>query len=163
MANEFVTKSVDALWDSWLNNFKTLQQVQAEAEKKTLEAFNVQQQFVEKSVAAFSAVEEQSKKFAEQLQQTVKINSTQYPQQEQLAKWFEAVQQITEQAQQFAWKPNATLVDTLTETQKHWEETVKAVFAQQQEKREEVLMKIEELTTQLKESQKQLLSQVGVK
>ena len=163
MTNEFVAKSVDMLWDSWLTNFKTLQQVQAEAEKKTLEAFNVQQQLVEKSVAAFSAVEEQSKQFTEQLQQTVKASTAQLPQQEPLVKWFEAVEQITTQAQQFTWKPNELLVSTLTETQKQWEETVKTAFSQQQEKRTEVLTKIEELAEQLKESQKQLLSQVGLK
>ncbi|MEE1130617.1 MAG: PhaP protein, partial [Caryophanon sp.] len=72
MANEFVTKSVDALWDNWLNGFKSLQQVQVEAEKKTLEALEVQQQLVEKTVQSLAAVEAQSKQFAEQWQQTVK-------------------------------------------------------------------------------------------
>lgn len=160
MSNEFVTKSVDALWDSWLKGFKSLQQVQVEAEKKTLEALEVQQQLVEKTVQSLSAVEAQSKQFAEQWQQSVKASAAQLPTQPQFTQWFETVQQITEQTQQFAWKPNSIFSDTLTQTQAQWNETVKDALDQQQEKREEVLTKIEELTEQLKDSHKRLLSAV---
>ncbi|OCS85547.1 hypothetical protein [Caryophanon latum] len=160
MANEFVTKSVDALWDNWLNGFKSLQQVQVEAEKKTLEALEVQQQLVEKTVQSLAAVEAQSKQFAEQWQQTVKASTAQLPAQPQFAQWLETVQQITEQTQQFAWKPNSIFADTLTQTQTQWNDTVKSALEQQQEKREEVLTKIEELTVQLKDSQKRLLDSI---
>ena len=160
MTNEFVTKSVDVLWDSWLNGFKSLQQVQVEAEKKTLEALEVQQQLVEKTVQNLAAVEAQSKQFAEQWQQNVKAGAAQLPVQPQFTQWFETVQQITEQTQQFAWKPNAILTDTLTQTQTQWNDTVKDALEKQQEKREEVITKIEELTEQLKDSHKRLLSAI---
>ncbi|MEE1129999.1 MAG: PhaP protein, partial [Caryophanon sp.] len=87
-------------------------------------------------------------------------SSAQLPAQPQFAQWFETVQQITEQTQQFAWKPNSIFADTLTQTQTQWNETVKSALEQQQEKREEVLTKIEELTVQLKDSQKRLLDSI---
>ena len=157
MANEFVLKSVDVLWDGWLNGFKTLQQVQEEVEKKTLETLAAQQQLLEKTNETYVTLEEQAKKFSDEWQLSLKSNVAKLPNQSQLQTWLESVQELTEKTQSFVWKPNHILFDLTSNAQSQWEEAVKTAFSQQQEKRKEAIVKIEEIAQQLKENHKQLV------
>lgn len=157
MSNEFVTKNVDVLWDSWLNSFKTLQKVQEDVEKKTVEALTAQQQLVGQTITAYSNLEEQSKQFSSNLQQNLKNSVTALPNQEYFTQWLDNVQEITEKTQSLLLNPNAVILDVVTSSQAQLDLTVKTALSQQKEKREETIAKIEELTEQLKESHKQLV------
>ncbi len=160
MANEFVSKSIDVLWDGWLNSFKTIQKVQEEVEKKTVEALDAQQQLVDRTVSALQSIEEQSKKVSAEWQENVKKSAAQSPNQAQFDKWFDSIKQIADQTQELAWKPNHILLDLAANSQTQIHSTITSALEQQQQKRDEAISKIEELTQQLKESHKQL---VGIK
>lgn len=155
MATEQVSKSVDLLWDSWLNSFKSIQQLQDDVEKKTLEAFNYQKEFLESTVTALNSFEVESKKATKELQEKVQQSSE--IQSEQFSKWLGSVQEITEKAQSFAWKPSTTFFDVIAQTQNQLESTVKSALEQQKQERTQTFDKIEELSEQLKETQKSLL------
>jgi len=62
MAKEQIAKGVDLVWDSWVNSLKTIEKVQEDFEKRALQAFNVQKEFIESSVNAINAIEEEAKK-----------------------------------------------------------------------------------------------------
>lgn len=161
MAKEQVAKSVDILWDGWVNSLKSFQQLQDEVEKKTLQAFNYQKEIIDTTSSALHSIEEESKKATKEWQERVQntlneINNN--GQLEQVSKWFESVQEITERAQDLAWKPSNTAFDVFTNTQSQWENTVKSALEQQKQEREETLKKLEELAEQLRDTHKRLLA-----
>lgn len=161
MVKEQVTKSVDFLWDGWLNNLKSFQQLQDDVEKKSLQAFTYQKELLDTTVNAITSIEEESKKATKEWQEKVQKSITDLDsngQFEQVTKWFEDVQEITDKAQLLAWKPSNAMVDLITYSQSQFETTVKSVLEQQKQERVDTLNKIEELTTQLKETHKKLLT-----
>ncbi len=69
MANEQVAKSVDFLWDGWLNSLKSFQQLQDDVESKTLQAFNYQKELLDSTVSALQSIENESKKTSKEWQE----------------------------------------------------------------------------------------------
>lgn len=161
MATEQLAKSIDFIWDGWLNSFKVAQQVQDELESKTVQAFTYQKAVVDSTVSAVRSLEQQSNQMAsdwkDKTQQTLKELNTN-GQLDQLNKWLDNVQDITDKVQEIAWKPNQLIIDLFTQSQEQFENSVKNVLDFQKQEREETLKKITELTEQLKQAQKELLT-----
>ena len=159
MANEQVVKSVDMLWDGLLNSLKTLQQFQTEVGEKTLQAFNYQKDLIESTVTTINTIEEESKKATKEIQEKVQssvkevISNDQF---EQFSKWITNVQEITDKSQELVSIPSHSILDIVVQTNNHLESTVKTALAEQQQQRLEVIGKIEELTEELKKTQKGL-------
>lgn len=161
MVKEQVAKSVDFIWDGWLNNLKSFQQLQDDVEKKSLQAFTYQKELLDTTVNAINSLEEESKKATKEWQEKVQNSITELNsngQFEHVTKWFEDVQEITDKAQLLAWKPSNAMVDLMTYSQSQFETTIKSVVEQQKQERVDTLNKIEELTEQLKETHKKLLT-----
>lgn len=73
---------------------------------------------------------------------------------DEVSKWLESVQEITDKAQNLAWKPNNALLDLFANAQKQIEITLQQAIEQQKQERIETLGKIEEIANQLKETHK---------
>ncbi|MFC5558767.1 PhaP protein [Ureibacillus thermophilus] len=161
MAKEQIAKGVDLVWDSWINSLKTIEKVQEDFEKRALQAFNVQKEFIESSVSGLNAIEEEAKKASKEWQERLE-NSLQNLGKEgqfiEISKWLESVQEITEKAQNLAWKPNNALLDLFANAQKQIEITLQQAIEQQKQERIETISKIEEIASQLKETHKKLLA-----
>ncbi|MFJ8066288.1 hypothetical protein ACIQYS_16930 [Psychrobacillus sp. NPDC096426] len=165
MAREQVGNGVDLLWDGWLNGFKTLQSLQDEVQKKTLQAFSYQKDLLDSTVATLTAMEEETKKATQDWQVKVQTSVKEISgttQLEQVSTWLNNIQEINDKAQSLSWKPTYAVLDLFVQSQNHLESTVKAAIEQQKLEREETLNKIEELTTLLKGAHKDLLVSVGV-
>lgn len=161
MANEQLAKNVDFLWDGWFNSLKSFQQLQDDIENKTLQAFNYQKELLDSTVSTLQTIENESKKASKEYQE--KLQSTfnelnKNGQIDQVSNWIESVQEITDKAQHLAWKPSNTIFELITTSQLNWEATVKNVLDQQKHERDETFTKIEELTSQMKETHKKLLA-----
>lgn len=161
MAKDQVAKGVDLVWDSWVNSLKTLEMVQEDFEKKTLQAFNVQKEFIESSMNAINTIEEEVKKASKEWQEKLEGSLSELNkngQFDEISKWLESVQEITDKAQNLAWKPNNALIDLFTNAQKQVEATLQEAIELQKQERIETLIKIEEIAEQLKETHKKLLA-----
>ncbi|MFJ8262874.1 hypothetical protein ACIQ4I_13115 [Rummeliibacillus sp. NPDC094406] len=159
MANEQVVKSVDILWDGLLNSLKTWQQFQLEVGEKTLQAFTYQKDLIESTVTTINTIEEDSKKATKEIQEKVQssvnevISNNQF---EQFSNWITNVQEITNKSQELVSIPSRSILDIVVQTNNHLESTVKTALEEQKQQRLEVIGKIEELTEQLKKTQKGL-------
>ena len=161
MATEQLAKSIDFIWDGWLNSFKVAQQVQGELESKIEQAFTYQKAVVDSTVSVMRSFEQQSNKMAsdwkEQTQQTLNGLNTN-GQLDQMNTWLSNVQEITDKVQEIAWKPNQLVVDLFAQSQEQFETSIKNVLDFQKQEREETLNKVAELTEQLKQAHKALLT-----
>jgi hypothetical protein len=161
MAKEQLAKGVDLVWDSWVNSLKTIEKVQEDFEKRALQTFNVQKEFIESSVNAINAIEEEGRKASREWQERLENSFKELGKEGQfddISKWLESVQEITDKAQNLAWKPNNALLDLFTNAQKQIEITLQQAIEQQKQERIETLNKIEEIANQLKETHKKLLA-----
>lgn len=161
MAKDQVAKGVDLVWDSWVNSLKTLEKVQEDFEKRALQAFNVQREFIESSVNALNTIEEEAKKASKEWQEKLENSLNEFNkngQLDEMSKWLESIQEITDKAQSLAWKPNNALLDLFSHAQKQVEATLQEAIEQQKQERIETLNKIEEIAQQLKETHKKLLA-----
>lgn len=165
MAREQLGNGVDLLWDGWLNGFKTLQSLQDDVQKKSLQAFTYQKELLDSTVATLTAMEEETKKATQEWQDKVQTSvkgisgNTQL---DQVSTWLNNVQEINDKAQALSWKPSYAVLDLFVQSQNHLESTVKTAIEQQKIEREETLNKIEELTVLLKGAHKDLLASAGV-
>lgn len=165
MAREQLGNGVDLLWDGWLNGFKTLQSLQDDVQKKSLQAFTYQKELLDSTVATLSAMEVETKKATQEWQDKVQTSVrgiSGNAQLEQVSSWLSNVQEINDKAQALSWKPSYAVLDLFVQSQNHLESTVKAAIEQQKLEREETLNKIEELTELLKGAHKNLLATAGV-
>lgn len=165
MAREQLGNGVDLLWDGWLNGFKTLQSLQDDVQKKSLQAFTYQKELLDSTVATLSAMEVETKKATQEWQDKVQTSVrgiSGNAQLEQVSTWLNNVQEINNKAQALSWKPSYAVLDLFVQSQNHLESTVKAAIEQQKLEREETLNKIEELTELLKGAHKNLLASAGV-
>ncbi|WP_397538074.1 hypothetical protein [Rummeliibacillus pycnus] len=159
MANEQVAKSVDILWDGLLNSLKTWQQLQTEVGEKTLQAFTYQKDLIESTVSTITTIEEDSKKATKEIQEKVQssvnevISNNQF---EQFSNWITNIQEITDKSQELVSIPSRSILDIVVQANNHLESTVKTSLEEQKQQRLEVIGKIEELTEQLKKTQKGL-------
>jgi 7,8-dihydro-6-hydroxymethylpterin-pyrophosphokinase len=161
MAKDQVAKGVDLIWDSWLNSIKTLEKVQEDIEKKALQAFTVQKEFIDSSVNAISSIEQEAKKASKEWQDKFESSLEELNkngQFDEISKWIESVQEINEKAQNLAWKPNNALLDIFSYSQKQIESTIQEALEQQKQERLETIHKLEEIAEQLKETHKKLLA-----
>lgn len=161
MANEQVEKSVDFLWDGWLNSFKAVQQLQDDVEKKALQAFTYQKEVIESTVSTLHAIEEESQKVSKEWNEKARqafsdINTN--GQLDQVSKWANSVQEITDKVQSLAWKPSNVLTDLFVQSHQNLENSVKRAFDYQQQERAETIDKITELAEEFKTAHKQLLA-----
>ena len=159
LENPFL-KQVDTIWDAWLTNLKTAQQIQDDVQEKALQAFSYQKELIDSSIQTFGTFEEESKKISKEWSESLKANLGDNPAvpTEQVAKWISSVQDVTDTVQTLAWKPSQILLDVYVKSQKQLEENVKKVLDVQKAERTEGFKKIEELIEQVKSSQKEILN-----
>ncbi|KXH81861.1 hypothetical protein [Sporosarcina sp. HYO08] len=155
---------VEVLWDSWLSSFKSLQGIQNDIEKKSLEAFQYQKDLLETARKSLFTAEAESKKLAcewnDKLENSVK--AAEKVQSELSSSWLSAVKEINDKALALSWNPSHSLLDLLSQTQNQLEATVKEALKQQDKGRDEALKQIEDLTEQVKETHKGILETVSV-
>lgn len=159
MAKEQVEKSVDLIWDGLLNNLKTWQQFQTEVGEKTLKSFTYQKEFIESTVSTINSIEKESKKATKEILENVQSSVKEMfgnKQFEQFSKWLTNVQEMNDKSQELVSIPNHSILDTVVQTNNLLESTVKNALEEQKQQRLEVIGKIEELTDQLKQTQKEL-------
>ena len=156
---QFVNQ-VDLLWDGWLNNFKTVQNFQEDLQQKTLQAFSYQKELFDFSVKVLNTMEEESKKVSkdwnEKLQENVKQSGINQGQ--QVSEWLNTIQDVTERVQSLSLSPSHAMLDLFIDSQKQLETTIKKSLASQQKERTENFKKLEELTEQIKATQKGILN-----
>ena len=157
--NLFV-KQVDMIWDGWLNNLKTVQNFQEDLQQKALQAFSYQKELLDLSVKTLNKVEEESKKISkdwnEKVQSSVKQSSN--SENEQISKWLNNIQDITESMQLLAWKPSRAVNDVFIESQNQFEAMTKKILTTHKKERTEYIKKVEELIEQVKITQKEILN-----
>jgi hypothetical protein len=157
--NLFV-KQADMIWDGWLNNLKTAQNFQEDLQQKALQAFSYQKELLDLSVKTLNKVEEESKKISkdwnEKVQSSVKQSSN--SENEQISKWLNNIQDITESAQLLSWKPSRAMLDLFIESQNQLETTMKKTLASQKKERIENFKKVEELIEKMKATHKEFLN-----
>ncbi|MCG7334577.1 hypothetical protein MHZ95_04685 [Sporosarcina sp. ACRSM] len=153
---------VDLIWDSWLNNFKTLQSIQAEVERKSFRVFDYQKELIDSTRKTLDNMETESnklvKEWSDRLEDSVKASEK--IQSELSANWLSTIEEINNKVQSLAWSPSHAVLDLFTQSQAQLETTVKEAVQQQKEGRTEVLKQIEDLTIQLKQSHKGVLETV---
>lgn len=163
MANELLTKSVDLIWDNWLNTVKAINTVQEDTEKRAVEAFSTQKATLDQALNSYKVVEEKSNQAIKdwQKQVTSSFEAVTTPAQTaQFSAWFDTLKQVTQQAQELSWRPNQAVVEYIRNAQNEWEKAINTTLSQQKEEREKALANIEELTSKLKENHKTLLDSV---
>ena len=157
---QFVNQ-VDLLWDGWLNNFKTVQNFQEDLQQKTLQAFSYQKELFDFSVKVLNTMEEESKKVSKDWNEKILNNVKQsIDQDQQVPKWLNNIQDVTESAQLLSWKPSNAMLDVFIKSQNQLEATMKKTLASQQKERTENYKKIEELFEQMKETHKGILNPI---
>lgn len=161
MANELLTKSVDLIWDNWLNSVKTINTVQEDIEKRTIEALNAQKTTFDTALNTFKAAEVKTNEALQQWQNQLltSFESVATPAQtEQLSTWFTTLKQVTQQTQELTAKPTKIASEYIEKAQTEWDKTVAASVKAQKAERDKALKNIEQLTAKLKEDQKSLLT-----
>ena len=155
--------AVDSIWDSWLNSFKTLQGFQTEIDEKSLQAIDNQKEILNSTRGILSKIEEEAnKKTAElktSLQSTMKtIENDQVG--SPVSIWMKQIEDINTSVQALTWAPSKVMFDLFSQSQVQLESGVKEALIQQQQARSEVLKTIENLTEQMKETQKGLIPSI---
>ena len=157
--NRFVNQ-VDMIWDVWLNSFKTVQSFQDGLQQKTLQAFSSQKELLDLSVKTLNTTEEEAKKVSKDWNEKVQNNVKKITndKDEQVSKWLNNVQDVTESVQLLAWKPSRAMLDALIESQNQLETITKKSLATHKKERTEYFKKMEELIEQVKTTQKEVLN-----
>ena len=155
--------AADSLWDGWLNSFKTLRGFQTEIDEKSLQAIDKQKEILNSTREIVSKIEDESnKKTAElkaSLQNTMKtierdqVGST-------VSNWMNQIEVISNSVQALSWPPSEVVFDIFSDYQDQWESSFKEALGQQQQARFEVLKTMENLTEQMKQTQKGLLPSI---
>lgn len=155
---------VEAMWDSWLNSFKSLQGIQNDIEKKSLDAFTYQKDLLEEARKSLSHAENESKKLAQGWNEKIEDSVTlaEKNQSELSSNWLSTVKEMNEKALEMTWNPSHSLLELFSQTQDQLEASVKEAMKQQDKNRDEVLKQIETLTEQVKKTHKGILETVSV-
>ena len=156
--NHFANQ-LDVIWDIWLNNFKTVQNFQDSVQQKTLQAFSYQKELLDFSVKTFETMEEEFKSVSNDWNEKIQNNVKQINinEDEQISKWLNTIQDVTESVQSLSWKPSRAMLDLFVESQNQLEATMKKTLATQKKERTESFKKVEELVEQVKTTQKNFL------
>ena len=155
---QFVNQ-VDLIWDGWLNNLKIAQNFQEDLQQKALQAVSYQKELLDFSVKTLNKMEEESKTASKDWNDKVQNNVKQISKEDQqISKWLNNIQDVTESVQLLSWKPSRVMLDLFIESQNQLEATMKKTLASQKKERTENFKKIEELTEQMKETYKGILN-----
>jgi transcriptional regulator of heat shock response len=157
--NRFVNQ-VDVIWNVWLNNFKSVQNFQDSVQQKALQAFSYQKELLDYSVKTLDTMEEETKKVSKEWNDKVQTNLQQISENEdeQVTKWLNNIQDVTESVQLLAWKPSRAMLDVFIESQNQLETIMKKSLATHKKERTEYFKKTEELIEQVKTTQKEILN-----
>ena len=157
--NQFVNQ-VDMFWDVYLNNFKTVQSFQDGLQQRALQALSYQKEMLASSLKTLNTMEEESqnvtKDLNEKVQENVKLLNIK--EDEQVSKWLNNIQDITESMQLLAWKPSRAVNDVFIESQNQFEAMTKKILTTHKKERTEYIKKMEELIEQVKTTQKEILN-----
>ncbi len=155
--------AVDSIWDGWLNSFKTLQGFQAEIDEKSLQAIDNQKEMLNSTRGILSKIEEEANKKTAELKASFH-NTMKTIEKDQVgstvSNWMNQVEDINNSIQALSWAPSKVMLDYFSQSQDQLEASVKEALSQQQQARSEVLKTIENLTEQMKQTQKGLLPSV---
>ena len=151
---------VDMIWDGWLNSLKTVQKLQEDLQQKALQAFSYPKELLDFSVKTLNTLEEESIKVSKDWNEKVQNNVKQSKvfQSEQVSDLLNNIQDITDSVQLLSWNSSHAMLDLFIESQNQLEATMKKTLVSQKKKRTENFKKIEELTEQIKATQKGILN-----
>ncbi|MER1985332.1 MAG: hypothetical protein ABS948_05495 [Solibacillus sp.] len=153
---------VDMMWDGWLSSLKTVQNFQDDLQQKALQAFSYQKELLDFSVKTLNTMEEESKKVSKDWNENIQNNMKQssIEQDQQIPKWLNNIQDVTESVQLLSWKQSNAMLDVFIKSQNQLEATMKKTLASQQKERTENYKKVEELFEQMKANQKGILNPI---
>lgn len=154
---------VDLIWDSWLNSFKTIQNLQQDISEKSLQVFDNQKELLSSTRATLNQLEAEASKISEEwkssLQKTVK-ESDKEKYLPIASTWLNQLDEINSTVQALSWTPSKVMLDLFSQSQTQLESNVKNALNQQQKGNEELLKSVEKLTEQLKDTHKKLLAAI---
>ena len=158
---QFVNQ-VDMIWDNWLNNLTTVRNFQDDLQQKALQAFSYPKELLDFSVKTLNTMEEESKKFSEDWKEKVQnsVQKSGIDQDQQVPKWLNNIQDITESVQSLSWKSSHAVLDSFIKSQNQLEATMKKTLASQHKERTENYQKLEELFEQTKATYQGMLKPI---
>ncbi|WP_408010331.1 polyhydroxyalkanoic acid inclusion protein PhaP [Pseudalkalibacillus sp. A8] len=148
---------VDSFWDSWKNGLNFVYDSQKEVENLTLQAFEHQREAWEKVTDNMSRIEDEQKKLMKELRQTVTQNIENVSGEEltkSLEQSNERLDEVISRVQQLTVTPYKASLNVLSQSQQHFQESIKSVIGQQQKNREELKPLFEDFLNQVKTTQK---------
>ncbi|MFS0574018.1 hypothetical protein AB1K83_00140 [Sporosarcina sp. 179-K 3D1 HS] len=154
---------VDLIWESWLNGFKTIQNLQQDISDKSFKVFENQKELLNSTRTTLTQLEAEASKISEEwkssLQKTIKESDKEryLP---LASTWLNQLDEINSTVQSLSWTPSKVMLDLFSQSQSQLESNVKNVLDQQQKGNAELLKSVEKLTDQLKETHKRLLAAI---
>ncbi|MBD1380770.1 hypothetical protein [Metabacillus arenae] len=148
---------IDSFWDSWKSGLNFVYDTQKEVENLTLQVFDQQKEAWEKAVGNMDRIEEEQKKLIKEIRQNVSQN-IQNVHGEESSKSFEQsnerLEEVISRVQQLTATPYKASFNVLSQSQQHYQESIKTFINQQQKNREELKPLLEDFLNQVKTTQK---------
>ncbi|QIZ09235.1 hypothetical protein HFZ78_23110 [Priestia megaterium] len=132
---------IDSFWDSWKSGLNFVYDSQKEVENLALQAFEHQKEAWEKVTGNIDRIEEEQKRLIKELRQHL-IQNIQNVSGEESSKSFvqsnELIDEVISRVQQLTSTPFKANLNVLSQSQQHFQETIKTVIDHQQKNREEL-------------------------
>jgi DNA anti-recombination protein RmuC len=152
---------IDSFWDSWKSGLNFVYDSQMEMENLALQAFEHQKEAWEKVTGNIDRIEEEQKRLIKELRQHL-IQNIQNVSSEESSKSFvqsnELLDEVISRVQQLTSTPFKANLNVLSQSQQHFQETIKTVIGHQQKNREELKPVLEDFF-QLSETNTKRVSQ----
>lgn len=152
--------AIDVFWDSWFNSFKTFQSFQNSVEETSIQAMEIQKDWIQSTREQFTQLEEQSKKITSEwrtnLNEVLKKANKEFgiP---NFLEWTDQYEEMSQKVETLAYAPSKATVDMLSKSHAQLETTLRKAIDQQQKTRIEVLNAIGGYVDHLKQTQNGLL------
>jgi DNA anti-recombination protein RmuC len=132
---------IDSFWDSWKSGLNFVYDSQMEMENLALQAFEHQKEAWEKVTGNIDRIEEEQKRLIKELRQHL-IQNIQNVTGEESSKSFvqsnELLDEVISRVHQLTSTPFKANLNVLSQSQQHFQETIKTVIGHQQKNREEL-------------------------
>lgn len=154
---------IDSFWDSWKSGLNFVYDSQKEVENLAFQAFEHQKDAWEKVTGNMDRIEEEQKRLIKELRQYV-MQNIQNVSGEEAIKSFEQsndrLDEVISRVQQLTSTPFKANLSVLSQSQQHFQETIKTVIGHQQKNREELKPILEDFLNQVKPTQKGVLNAI---
>jgi hypothetical protein len=152
---------IDSFWDSWKSGLNFVYDSQKEVENLALQAFDHQKEAWDKVTVNIDRIEEEQKRLINELRQYFNQNN-QYVGGEESSKFFvqsnDRLDEVISRVQQLTSAPVKANLNVLSQSQLHFQETIKTAIDHQQKNREELKPLLENFLNQVKPTQKGVLN-----